>query len=176
MAFVYGAVSDDRVARLERRVEMLETIILEQRNKRVWSGANADEPAKAPKTVLPGLDPPVRCKGGCLCVVKSTPIAYRCDKCQKNYDGRRWRCETHDWDACPSCVGVPAPEPLPPFGHHPPRCGARHPPGAMIATSAPNPPSLFSASSPASLGTAQLAALADHIVEANRRAETVRAM
>lgn len=170
MAFVYGAVSDDRVARLERRVEMLETIILEQRNKRVWSGTNADEPAKAPKTDV------VRCgRGNCECVVKSTPVAYNCDKCQKNYDGRRWRCDAHDWDACPSCVGVPAPETLPPFSFHPPRCGAHRPPDIAVAMSAPNPPSLFSASSPASLGTAQLAALADRIVEANRQRATVRA-
>lgn len=131
MAFVYGAVSDDRVARLERRVEMLETIILEQRNKRVWSGAGADEPAKAPKTVLPGLDPPVRCREGCLCEVSvsRSSVPYKCDVCGQNYaKGRRWSCRQHNYDACPECVGVPPPVEAPKFVWDP---APRQPVGVM---------------------------------------------
>ena len=141
MAFTFGgmrSMADERFERLERRIAMLETVILEQRNKRVWSEAAKDEPAKAPKTELPGLDSHVVCKSGCACVVKASPNAYRCDKCNKNYDGRRWRCETHDWDACPSCVGVPPPK-LPEF---------TMPPTAFAFGAAS---SLFLPASPASL-------------------------
>jgi hypothetical protein len=148
MAFTFGSTTDDRFERLERRVAMLETIILEQRNKRVWSVTEKEEPVKAPRTQP---DDSVRCRGGCLCSVEDTPVAYHCDVCNRNNDGRRWRCERHDWDGCPRCVGVPAPEGgwrYQPRTWDPPR-----EPVNTARAMAASPHSLFAASSPASLGT-----------------------
>lgn len=125
--------AEERIASLERRVSLLEMILVEQRNKAVWT-PREDQARGEKRPILEAL----RCPRAHKCHILTT-APFKCDVCLITHlvRQRHWCCTICNWDACALCAHVPAPGAVP---------------DEVVP---PNPPSLFSfGSAPAPVNAA----------------------